>query len=565
MKNLLLKELLISSDSERAARSVSFDPKVTVIKGENSVGKSSIIKTIYQTLGAVPPNIHARWKDAKTTSLLHFSVDSVAYSMLLDGKRYTLFDESGNKLEIFKSVTDDLAPYFAKLFDFQLELQTQDGGGRQATPAFLFLPFYFDQDKSWTAPWSCFERLGQFRNGKRDAAYFHTGVRPNEYYQAKTRQRQEEAALTDIRRDKSALESVITRVDEITSHPAFDIDPVEYQKEIEGILGDLNALKVEEEAIKARLVELYSNRARVDRQIQVARHSAHELAQDLSFAATSLDDSVDCPLCGAVYENSFRERFDIAVDEDKCLTLLAECEGERLELNAEIAALHEQSKQVAEKYASISKTLERKKGDLVVRDVIQAEGRKELRTVVQGEMAEKDKLIKDRLAEIDKFKEEVKTWTDRKRKKRISGEFVTVMRRFLDALAVVDMAEKMYKGIYVASLAESGSNLSRALAAYYFAILHTIPQDSTSAFCPIIVDSPRQQDQDDPNWNRILEFIRDNQPANSQLVLGVVDDMGVDFGGKVIELKNDKYHMLLQDQYEAVALTIREYREASIE
>lgn len=46
MKNLSFQSLLLLSTTEKAARKVKFDPKVTLILGENDTGKSSLIKTI---------------------------------------------------------------------------------------------------------------------------------------------------------------------------------------------------------------------------------------------------------------------------------------------------------------------------------------------------------------------------------------------------------------------------------------------------------------------------------------------------------------------------------------
>jgi hypothetical protein len=58
-----------------------------------------------------------------------------------------------------------------------------------------------------------------------------------------------------------------------------------------------------------------------------------------------------------------------------------------------------------------------------------------------------------------------------------------------------------------------------------------------------VIDSPNQQDQDLANLKKMLHFIRDKRPKNSQIVLGLVDDCGVDFDGDVIEL-TDNYHLL---------------------
>ena len=54
MQRLIFKEIKILSRNEKRARIIKFHPKMNLIKGENHVGKSSLIKSIYYTLGAHP-------------------------------------------------------------------------------------------------------------------------------------------------------------------------------------------------------------------------------------------------------------------------------------------------------------------------------------------------------------------------------------------------------------------------------------------------------------------------------------------------------------------------------
>lgn len=89
----------------------------------------------------------------------------------------------------------------------------------------------------------------------------------------------------------------------------------------------------------------------------------------------------------------------------------------------------------------------------------------------------------------------------------------------------------------------------RAVLAYTFCILQVMRQRASSAYCPIIIESPIQQEQDAVNHQRTIDFIKRNQPKDSQLILDVVDTKGVDFGGFVISL-DQKRHLLREDQFD---------------
>src|SRR5690606_13612100 len=139
----------------------------------------------------------------------------------------------------------------------------------------------------------------------------------------------------------------------------------------------------------------------------------------------------------------------------------------------------------------------------------------------------------------------------------ILQEYRASMERFLNRLRVTSLDKADYRRIE-APLKETGSDLPRAVLAYKFAILGLIWMANNTPNCPIVVDSPNQQDQDDVNHPLILRFIRDARPSGSQLVLGLVDDCGVDFGGSVLTLEKKDF-VLRGDDYEDCAREIAAY------
>ena len=56
----------------------------------------------------------------------------------------------------------------------------------------------------------------------------------------------------------------------------------------------------------------------------------------------------------------------------------------------------------------------------------------------------------------------------------------------------------------------------------------------------------------------MLEFMRDQRPPESQMIVGLVDDMGISLGGEVIELKDER-QLLQSSQYNDVAEEMRMY------
>jgi hypothetical protein len=131
------------------------------------------------------------------------------------------------------------------------------------------------------------------------------------------------------------------------------------------------------------------------------------------------------------------------------------------------------------------------------------------------------------------------------------------MNSFVQHLHVPNLAEQSYKAIDC-HIRETGSDLPRGLLAYYYAFIHTMERYSTSAFCPVVADSPVQQDQDAINAARMISFCLNEVPTSSQLILGTVSLHGVKYNGHVVET-DTKNKLLKADRFEEVNEIVRPY------
>ncbi|MFJ5717303.1 hypothetical protein [Neobacillus sp. NPDC093127] len=561
MKKLILKEIKLVSLMEKRARKIPFHPKITIIKGDNHTGKSSLIKSIYWTFGATPKNLHPRWQKADIISVIDFSIDDTSYSILRKGSFFAVFDEQKNVLGTFDKITRGLGPFLSKLLDYKIKLNNKSNELITPPPAYFFLPYYIDQDVSWKENWAAFENLGQLSNWKHNIANYHTGIKPNEYYEIKAKIEVIQKQVDELERKKSVSKNVLNKLLEQLQTLVVDIDINVFKREIDELMNSYTALKVKGEKAKEKIVMLKSQKVQVEKQVAIVNKTINELRKDYEFSL-KLADSVDCPTCGHTYENTFAERFSIAQDEDNCQDLLIKLKEESKELDEKIAKEYEQYNKHNNETIKIKALLEKKQGEIKLKDVIQHEGKKELKQILeteirglQGDIAEFEDEIKD-------LKEELKTIEDKKRQQEIKNQYFHQMKSNLLMLEVHTIEESSYKAI-ASTIKETGSGLPRALLAYYYSILHTIQKYSTSIFCPIIIDSPNQQDQDEENLKKLMDFIFNEQPKDSQLILGLVELGDYEFEGEVIEL-TEKYHLLQETPYDELASEIRTLLDKSL-
>ena len=315
---------------------------------------------------------------------------------------------------------------------------------------------------------------------------------------------------------------------------------------------ELETLKKKEEVSKTDLHDLYHLKASYDIQINIVKQAIKESHKDLDFASNKLPEIIGCPTCGAEYENSFSERFEIAEDEQKSKDLLIELNKEAKEIQDKINFETEKLTSTSIEVQRIDKILSEKKGNIQLKDVIESSGKNQIKTIFTEKHSELQQILIENTIEKEKLEQKLKEFESKRRRSEIVEFYRTTMTSFLKKLDVHSLSEDEYKSITTKiEVKETGSSRPRALIAYYFAFFHLMKKYSSSTYFPLIVDSPNQQDQDIDHIEKIMTFIQGNQPNDSQLILGVAETYDVDFKCKIITLK-EKYSLLQTDEYEDV-------------
>lgn len=543
--------MLLLSQKEKKAKRVEFDKHRTLIYGKNHTGKSSLIKCIYRTFGA-EPILNSKFKDANIISLVKFELDGEKFQIMRDGKRFSIYDDYNNRLGIFDSVTNELGPFLGNLFEFNPLFQSQKNGFIIPPPAYLLLPFYVDQDDSWSKSWSSFKSLQQLKDYRNQCINYHSGIRPNQYYQTKKEIDIYLKTIEETDKEQKLTCKILEDVKSKLAQTQFNINIDDFKEEIVKLLVELETLKKKEELHKTDLHDLYHIKASYEAQISIVKQAILESHNDLLFVSDKLPELISCPTCGAEYENSFAERFEIAQDEQKSKDLLIELNKEAKEIQDKINTVFEKLNSTSIELNRIDQILEEKKGDLKLKDVIESSGKNQIKAIFSDRYEELKEILFENTLQKTKLEKKLKEFESKKRKEEIVSFYKTTMTSFLKKLDVYSLNDDEYSSILTKiEDKETGSSRPRALIAYYFTFFHLMKKFSSTTYFPLIVDSPNQQDQDIEHIDKIMNFIQSNQPSESQLILGLAETYGVDFNCKIITLK-EKYSLLQSDEYESV-------------
>lgn len=561
MRSLIFDKICLISRKEQTARIESFHPSRTAIIGENRTGKSSLIKSLYSALGADPTKNHPSWKALDVESLLFFSVDRQPFRIYRAGSLFGLFDSNDKLISKESSIVKGLAPKLAELFDFKLQLRLKKTGESVVPPpAFCFLPFYMDQDESWSKSWSSFRGLGMMHDYKRDAAYYHCGLRPNAYYVAKAEKHKYDDEKSSALEEWSALERAAVRLDLKKGATNFALAADQFSSSISNLLSEIERIQHKQDEQKNVFANLCAERSLLREQIDIAKSALAELDKDYKFARKINEDILHCPTCGTAHANDFVNKFALLSDVEECREFIISSEQIASKLNVKISRAQEELVQLDREAIELKEILSDERGGLKLQDLLQQEGQRIASNAFSEEMQIVEKLIGSSEASSKNALEKMKSFESKEHQDKILTTYRQHMKKYLSQLGVTKLDEQSYRRID-ATISETGSAGPRALLAYYFAILQTIAAHSSSVRCPIVIDSPLQQDPDDENKKRIIQFIADNTPNGFQLILGSGGLHGVKLDAK--EIRTTEIDQLLgEDQYDRAASIMSPYLDA---
>ena len=361
------------------------------------------------------------------------------------------------------------------------------------------------------------------------------------------------------------VSNVIKRLERDSNATIFSLDPNSFSDRIQRMLGESQVLADTENRFRGSLAKLNADRALQANRLEIARRALGEIDQDFKFLSRLRTDEIECPTCGNHYLNDFAARFAIASDEDKVAEFVAHLTAEIQRLDAEIAEVYAKYSIAQEEAKRIQEILAEAHGEVTLQSVIESEGRRAADNLLASQMDSLRQTRVDVEAQANQLKREIEELNKKAasiRSERLD-EYSRYLRKNFLSLDVKSYSEAVFQTL-TPSLFETGSTLPRALLAYQFAILLLISEHSPATVCPIIIDAPNQQGQDKEHLPQILKFISESQPPGTQLILGIENDTGVEFGGKTIYTPVEKYALLQSDQYESVHAEIFNMLKASL-
>jgi hypothetical protein len=549
MHKLVVNGLYLFSIKEKRAKYVSFSDGINIISSSKDNGtkrgKSVIMKSIYHTLGA-DCMFEDKWNINDKVSILDFSVDKKDYYVLRYQRLFKIYRKDNLCLLFRTNSRTELADFFGELFKFKVMLPNKISGEIEITPpAYNYILNFIDQDGMDGSKFLSFASLQQYSDYKDKVLYYHFGVYNEEYYFLVRSIELIESNMKEVRRKIELNQNMVRRIN-------VDVKDVDYST-------SLQALEEELKLNKAEYARYVSGLSKCKKQLIKYRNAKEDVISSIEEILTyskEIEDDVKsiikhkCPYCQSEIEDNLDMRIYNYNSLEDALFLKAGLEEELAEIEHKIKAEEKKYQEQLEQINSYEKKLTTYNEE--ISDVLKYKGYMEMRDSLIKELGELVSTENTYGDELKKEKKKRKKYDDSK--KQVNQRYYELMTKDKQRFGLKEISDKKLMDIKL-NISAGGSNKPITTVIWYMNLLKIKKEFNPNAILfPIVFDSPNNVETDDEKRIELLRYLFESVDPDTQLI---ISNLGFDRNQfknanikKIIEITNDKYQLLNQNDYD---------------
>lgn len=547
--NIVFKELIITDIKENVSKRVKFFPKRNLLSSDtNGKGKSTIMKSLYHSLGA-----NASFDDNIDKKAMVFDIrlnyGDNEYRIVRFVDLYLIFKNHKLELSCKYGNISELSEYYKKEFGMYVYLKDRMGGLPIAPPAYSFIPYYLDQDYSWKKEQMPFDNLWQYEKlSRNDLYYYHLSIFTDEYNATKSKYKEQQLKCDLLDEEVKQLYATYMQLKDQIKVEAVCIDDKEIEILINYLSNQINERFNCFNNIKNEMFVLENEKVECVCQIESIDKGINELTNKMKTPRAN----AKCPNCGTEFEvdieKDIKELYNKTFLQNRRAYYISRIDEINKELAIKKERLEKYTREINElearlksEQANYDAYMRRKVSDGLFRDMLKKIG--ELNVKREKELLEL-KRLKNTLDSFD-----VKT-------DKIKVAFKSCYINNLLQLNVKKFNSEKIKAFN--KLAIGGSQYVRSTLAFFYSFIELKKEFNKDKFqCPLIIDSPREGEQDDMNSQNILKFIFDKYDGEEQLIVASVN------GDKYINVvdSHDEINIIKLDNDDNQVMTKQGYQE----
>ncbi len=543
MKTTLdINSILVYSEENNKFFQTEFKDKLNVIYGKNTAGKSTLIQLILFAFGINDNKIKlaeilAEQIFVRLDCTIKTELEEKKYVFIRQDETLLIKDENEKVLR-FNGISSDnsaehvkLKKYFNNLFNFNLLLESNSGIS-DAPIETIFLPYYVSQEVGWVYLRKSFSNLNFYKNFKEDFLDYYLGIEN----------------IID-RGEKRKIEKEINRLQQ----------QIRFYTDVEKENQDLKLANVIDQTLEGKANELISNISEKKDNLLDLENSYVSDSNKLTFLNQRLSvvskvkrnhknqepGKDNCPTCTQILPSKIEDVYSFFQEENDTINLQRELKDKVKKLQSRLNSLNKKIEShradIKSSYLTFNKYSE---NGLTLERYLDSKANIQLFENLTKQIGQLTIDLESEKEKLKEYKTDEEILIERSKKSKI---FKDKYFTYNASLGLPSLDEERFYQLYeISSFPFQGVQLHLAVLSYHFAFNYLLTKTSDIHRLPFILDSVFKEDIEQGNKNKILRFINENFPRDTQTILSIADDKNVD--SKIEEYKNeifkDNAHMI---------------------
>ena len=527
MKRLMIRKLIVISQSESRSLEGPFETGLNIILGGNKTGKSSIIKSIFTTLGCECKRVEADWKKLVSTYLLFFKYGERQFCIVRQDKKFQIFENINNDFSciIETNAFHEYSNCLMDILEIKMPCISKDGKQFNITPPLLFRFQYIDQDEGWSKIADSFKNVAYIKDWKANTNKYVCGYLDDSYYALQAQKAEHILERDDKKKELNYNQNFVSRITSTLTR-IEDIESVEdVTTDIELLLAKAEELRKLQFSYNAEMTVLENDIYINQHKLHIVEHNLIETKKDIEYAMTQEDELI-CPFCGTIYSNGINEQLNITSDYAHCENLIAELKSSISVATKELEELKNKYNDVSVEIQSIEQKVQNTQELLSYSSFYKSKGQFEIYESCKRQLDVLQGEINSCVSKIAITDEKINEKKSKERSKDIREDIERYCRTLADAINVPKTFIKLRDFVQVIN--RTGSETPRLVYMYQSALYLYNLERAYSPFNFYVVDTPNQQGQDTENLGSIFKSLELFLSDEGQVIVGTERETGME-------------------------------------
>ena len=527
MKRLMIRKLIVISQSESRSLEVPFEKGLNIILGGNKTGKSSIIKSIFTTLGCECKRVEADWKKLVSTYLLFFKYGERQFCIVRQDKKFQIFENINNDFSciIETNAFHEYSNCLMDILEIKMPCISKDGKQFNITPPLLFRFQYIDQDEGWSKIADSFKNVAYIKDWKANTNKYVCGYLDDSYYALQAQKAEHILERDDKKKELNYNQNFVSRITSTLTR-IEDIESVEdVTTDIELLLAKAEELRKLQFSYNAEMTVLENDIYINQHKLHIVEHNLIETKKDIEYAMTQEDELI-CPFCGTIYSNGINEQLNITSDYAHCENLIAELKSSISVATKELEELKNKYNDVSVEIQSIEQKVQNTQELLSYSSFYKSKGQFEIYESCKRQLDVLQGEINSCVSKIAITDEKINEKKSKERSKDIREDIERYCRTLADAINVPKTFIKLRDFVQVIN--RTGIETPRLVYMYQSALYLYNLERAYSPFNFYVVDTPNQQGQDTENLGSIFKSLELFLSDEGQVIVGTERETGME-------------------------------------